>query len=138
MKREIEQLRKELARTIHQREIVKNFGHHFGSVEARYQMIRELSREEAARPLCELLGWRAAATVYRGQLQRCGVLASMSHKANCYDNAAMEASCTSLKRQALEQSGLWSKERVRRGIFEYKCQRAVKTSQGWADENQPL
>ena len=64
-------------------------------------------------------GIQYASAIYRAQLQRCGLLASMSRKANCYDNAAMEAFWSTLKREALEQSATWSKDRVRREIFEY-------------------
>lgn len=64
-------------------------------------------------------GIQYASALYRGQLQRCGLLASMSRKANCYDNAAMEAFWSTLKREALEESAHWPKDRVRREIFEY-------------------
>jgi putative transposase len=64
-------------------------------------------------------GIQYASGQYRHQLQRCGLLASMSRKGNCYDNAAMEAFWSTLKREALEQSADWSPERVRRVIFEY-------------------
>lgn len=64
-------------------------------------------------------GIQYASALYRGQLQRCGLLASMSRKANCYDNAAMEAFWSTLKREALEESAAWPKDRVRREIFEY-------------------
>ena len=64
-------------------------------------------------------GIQYASAMYREQLRRCGLLASMSRKANCYDNAAMEAFWSTLKREALEESSSWSKDRVRREIFEY-------------------
>ena len=43
----------------------------------------------------------------------------MSRKGNCYDNAAMEAFWSTLKREVLELSATWSKDRVRRELFEY-------------------
>jgi transposase InsO family protein len=64
-------------------------------------------------------GIQYASALYREQLQRSGLIASMSRKANCYDNAAMEAFWSTLKREALEQSASWSKDRVRQEIFEY-------------------
>jgi putative transposase len=64
-------------------------------------------------------GIQYACREYRQQLQRCGLVASMSRKGNCYDNAAMEAFWSTLKREALEESANWSKDRVRRVIFEY-------------------
>ena len=64
-------------------------------------------------------GIQYACREYRQQLERCGLVASMSRKGNCYDNAAMEAFWSTLKREALEESASWSKDRVRRVIFEY-------------------
>jgi transposase InsO family protein len=64
-------------------------------------------------------GIQYASALYREQLQRSGLIASMSRRGNCYDNAAMEAFWSTLKREALEQSAAWSKDRVRREIFEY-------------------
>jgi putative transposase len=56
---------------------------------------------------------------YRQQLQAAGLIASMSRKGNCYDNAAMEAFWSTLKREALANSATWSKDRLRRELFEY-------------------
>jgi transposase InsO family protein len=64
-------------------------------------------------------GIQYASALYREQLQRSGLIASMSRRGNCYDNAAMEAFWSTLKREALEQSVTWSKDRARREIFEY-------------------
>lgn len=64
-------------------------------------------------------GIQYASALYREQLQRSGLIASMSRKANCYDNAAMEAFWSTIKREALEQSADWSKDQVRRVIFQY-------------------
>ena len=43
----------------------------------------------------------------------------MSRRGNCYDNAAMEAFWSTLKREAMAPSATWSKDRVRRELFEY-------------------
>jgi len=64
-------------------------------------------------------GVQYACGEYRRQLQQQGLRASMSPKGNCYDNAAMEAFWSTLKREALDQSDQWSKDRVRRELFEY-------------------
>jgi transposase InsO family protein len=64
-------------------------------------------------------GIQYACAEYRRELQRHGVVASMSRKGNCYDNAAMEAFWSTLKREALEQSDSWSSDRVRRELFEF-------------------
>lgn len=64
-------------------------------------------------------GIQYACREYRQQLQRYGLIASMSRRGNCYDNAAMEAFWSTLKREALEQSAQWSQNQVRRTLFEY-------------------
>jgi len=64
-------------------------------------------------------GVQYACGQYRRQLQRHGLVASMSRKGNCYDNAAMEAFWSTLKREAMEDSDRWTKDRVRRELFEY-------------------
>jgi transposase InsO family protein len=64
-------------------------------------------------------GIQYACGEYRRQLKRYGLIASMSRKGNCYDNAAMEAFWSTLKREAMEPSERWTKDRVRRELFEY-------------------
>jgi transposase InsO family protein len=64
-------------------------------------------------------GIQYACGQYRRQLQSHGLIASMSRKGNCYDNAAMEAFWSTLKREAMEDSNRWTKDRVRRELFEY-------------------
>jgi len=64
-------------------------------------------------------GVQYACYAYRHQLQSYGLVPSMSRRGNCYDNAAMEAFWSTLKREATTQSATWSKDRVRRELFEY-------------------
>jgi putative transposase len=64
-------------------------------------------------------GVQYACRVYRQTLGTRGLVASMSRKGNCYDNAAMEAFWSTLKREAMVDSQGWSKDRVRRELFEY-------------------
>jgi putative transposase len=64
-------------------------------------------------------GIQYACRPYRQELARHGLVASMSRRGNCYDNAAMEAFWSTLKREALEESALWPQNRVRRVVFEY-------------------
>lgn len=64
-------------------------------------------------------GIQYASIEYRKRLKQCGLIPSMSRKGNCYDNAAMEAFWSTLKREALEQSSQWSQDQVRRVTFEY-------------------
>ena len=64
-------------------------------------------------------GVQYACGEYRRQLQQHGLTASMSRKGNCYDNAVMDASWSTLKREALDQSDQWTRDRVRRELFEY-------------------
>jgi len=64
-------------------------------------------------------GVQYASQVYRQALKARGLRASMSRRGNCYDNAAMEAFWSTLKREAMAESQTWSKDRVRRELFEY-------------------
>lgn len=64
-------------------------------------------------------GIQYACHTYRQSLQAAGLIPSMSRKGNCYDNAAMEAFWSTLKREAMAESATWSKDRVRRTLFEY-------------------
>jgi putative transposase len=64
-------------------------------------------------------GVQYACRAYRQALGARGLVASMSRKGNCYDNAAMEAFWSTLKREAMAESQGWSKDRVRRELFEY-------------------
>jgi putative transposase len=64
-------------------------------------------------------GVQYACQAYRQELRAAHLVASMSRKGNCYDNAAMEAFWSTLKREAMAQSPTWSKDRVRRELFEY-------------------
>ena len=64
-------------------------------------------------------GIQYACAAYRQELRAHGLVPSMSRKGNCYDNAAMEAFWSTLKREVLDPSPTWSKDRVRRELFEY-------------------
>lgn len=64
-------------------------------------------------------GVQYACREYRELLRQHGLVPSMSRKGNCYDNAAMESFWSTLKREALEESQSWPKDRVRRELFEY-------------------
>ena len=64
-------------------------------------------------------GVQYACGTYRRELQAHGLIGSMSRKGNCYDNAAMEAFWSTLKREVLAESAEWTKDRVRRELFEF-------------------
>ena len=64
-------------------------------------------------------GVQYASLEYRKRLKQCGLIASMSRKGNCYDNAAMEAFWSTLKREALLESSKWSENRVSQVTFEF-------------------
>jgi putative transposase len=64
-------------------------------------------------------GVQYASGEYRRELEQHGLIASMSRRGNCYDNAAMEAFWSTLKREALDGSEQWTKNRVRRELFEF-------------------
>jgi len=64
-------------------------------------------------------GVQYACCAYRHELHSHGLVPSMSRRGNCYDNAAREAFWSTLKREAMAPSATWSKDRVRRELFEY-------------------
>jgi transposase InsO family protein len=64
-------------------------------------------------------GIQYACAAYRQELRAHGLVPSMSRKGNCYDNASMEAFWSTLKREVLDESPTWSKDRVRRELFDY-------------------
>jgi putative transposase len=64
-------------------------------------------------------GVQYASLEYRKRLKQCGLIASMSRKGNCYDNAAMEAFWSTLKREALQESSKWTENRVSQVTFEF-------------------
>ena len=64
-------------------------------------------------------GIQYACHAYRQELKTAGLVASMSRRGNCYDNAAMEAFWSTLKREAMAESSTWSKDRTRRELFEF-------------------
>lgn len=65
-------------------------------------------------------GSQYASHEYRGALAQNGLIASMSRKANCYDNAAMESFWSTLKTELRdERLDRLPKTEVRQIIFEY-------------------
>jgi putative transposase len=65
-------------------------------------------------------GCQYASQEYRGALARHGLIASMSRKANCYDNAAMESFWSSLKTELRDQClERLPKAAVQQLVFEY-------------------
>ena len=64
-------------------------------------------------------GVQYACHTYRAELRVREFVPSMSRRGNCYDNAAMEAFWSTLKREAMSESAAWSKDRVRRELFQY-------------------
>jgi putative transposase len=65
-------------------------------------------------------GCQYASQEYRSALAQNGLIASMSRKANCYDNAAMESFWSSLKTELQdERLERLPKEAVRQIVFEY-------------------
>jgi len=92
--------------------------HASGAVQA---LRRALTKRRPARGLIHHSdrGIQYACHTYRQNLQAAGLIPSMSRKGNCYDNAAMEAFWSTLKREAMADSATWSKDYVRRTLFEY-------------------
>jgi putative transposase len=76
------------------------------------------------RPAGELLfhsdrGVQYASAQFRQNLARAGVKASMSRKANCYDNATMESFWSTLKIELIYRRKFASRQRAQLEIFDY-------------------
>lgn len=64
-------------------------------------------------------GVQYASGRYRQTLQQAGVVASMSRRANCYDNAAMESFWSTLKRDLIHRRHFATRAQARAAIFEW-------------------
>ena len=64
-------------------------------------------------------GVQYASAAYRQVLERHRLLPSMSRKANCYDNAAMEAFWSTLKLERLYRLRFANQNEAHRTIFQY-------------------
>ena len=64
-------------------------------------------------------GVQYASAQYRSALANHGLLAWMSRKANCYDNAVMEAFWSTLKNELIHRQRFATREQARTAIFEY-------------------
>jgi transposase InsO family protein len=64
-------------------------------------------------------GVRYAAGEYRAALARAGLIASMSRKGNCYDNAFIESFWSTLKLELVYRREFTSRREARSAIFDY-------------------
>lgn len=64
-------------------------------------------------------GCQYASAVYREALDRAGVRASMSRRACCYDNAAMESFWSSLKNELVHRRRFATRAEAREALFEW-------------------
>ena len=64
-------------------------------------------------------GVQYASHSFRQSLQQAGTMPSMSRKANCYDNAAMEAFWSTLKLELIYREVFTTREQARAALFEY-------------------
>lgn len=64
-------------------------------------------------------GIQYACGTYRRALARAGLLASMSRKANCYDNATMESFWSTLKFELVYRTEFQNRGQARSAIFDY-------------------
>ena len=77
-------------------------------------------RQPPAKLLCHSdRGVQYAATDYRHALTRAGLIASMSRKGNCYDNATMESFWSTLKWELVYRRDFTSHHQARTEIFDY-------------------
>jgi putative transposase len=64
-------------------------------------------------------GVQYASSPYRTALEAHGLVASMSRKGNCYDNAAMESFWSSLKNELVHRRRFLTRQEARTAIFDY-------------------
>ena len=64
-------------------------------------------------------GVQYASADYRRALDQAGLVASMSRKGNCYDNATMESSWSTLKLELVYRRKFATRDQARGQIFEY-------------------
>jgi putative transposase len=64
-------------------------------------------------------GCQYASQEYRSALSEAGLVASMSRRGNCYDNATMESFWSTLKNEDLQHSKVLSSEIVRQKVFTF-------------------
>jgi transposase InsO family protein len=64
-------------------------------------------------------GVQQAGADYRCALDQAGLVASMSRKGNCYDNATMESSWSTLKLELVYRRKFATRDQARGQIFEY-------------------
>src|SRR6185503_15765704 len=63
-------------------------------------------------------GCQYASITYRSQLSAAAIQSSMSRKANCYDNAAMESFWSTLKNELLLDCHFQNKDQARQAVFQ--------------------
>lgn len=79
-----------------------------------------LHRHPPAQLLCHSdRGAQYASVAYRAALARAGLIASMSRKGNCYDNAFIESFWSTLKLELVYRRDFASRQEARHEIFEY-------------------
>jgi putative transposase len=64
-------------------------------------------------------GVQYASADYRSALTQAGLVASMSRKGNCYDNAAMESFWSTLKLELVYRRDFQTRAHARSEIFDY-------------------
>jgi len=79
-----------------------------------------LHRQPPAQMLCHSdRGVQYAAGDYRQALAHAGLIASMSRKGNCYDNAAMESFWSTLKLELIYRRNFTTHHQARTEIFDF-------------------
>lgn len=56
---------------------------------------------------------------YQRQLTQTGLVASMSRKGNCYDNAVVESFFSTLKNELVHDQDFWTHEAAQSAVFEF-------------------
>lgn len=98
-----------------------NMSAHIDSALVTGALAMALARSPARRPLIfhSDRGVQYACGPYRAALARAGLFPSMSRKANCYDNAAMESFWSTLKLELVYRTDFPTHQQARTALFDY-------------------
>jgi putative transposase len=85
------------------------------------EMARSQRKPEVGLIIHSDRGVQYASEAYRAKLEQMKAIPSMSRKANCYDNAAMESFWSTLKLERVYREKYKTKEQARARVHEYLC-----------------
>jgi putative transposase len=107
---------------LHSRTIVGwSMSDHLDTPSALAALRMALRRRRPAQPVVvhSDRGTQFAARAYRQELKQHGLIASMSRKGNCYDNAFIESFWSTLKLELIKRTRFRTRNEARTAIFQY-------------------